>query len=225
MARLEASRLARPAVLGLLAVLAMGAEEKSTPSQFASRTPRYRLQTSDVVDIQFRFTPEFNQTVTVQPDGFVPLQAAGELKLQDLTVEEATQAIAAKYRGILHEPAITLVLKDFNKPYFVVGGEVQRPGKFDLRGELTLSDAVAMAGGFTPNAKLDQVFLLRRVSPEMAEVKKLSLKDVLGKGRLEEDIRLLPGDGVYVSKSVLGKIDRFMSVTRLGVFFPLPLGR
>jgi polysaccharide export outer membrane protein len=208
-----------------MAVLNASADEKTAGQPFASRTPRYRLQTSDVVEIQFRFTPEFNQTVTVQPDGFVPLQAAGEVKIQDLSLEEATQAIAAKYKGMLHEPAITLALKDFNKPYFVVGGEVTRPGKFDLRGELTLSDAVAMAGGFTPNAKLDQVFLLRRVSPEMAEVKKLSLKNLLAKGKLEEDIRLQPGDGVYVSKSVMGKIDRFMAVTRLGVFFPLPLGR
>ena len=224
MARLSAFWPSHGIVLCLVAVLAAQADEKTT-AQFASRNPRYRLQTSDVVEIQFRFTPEFNQTVTVQPDGFIPLQAAGELKVQELTLEEATQAIAGKYKGILHEPAITLVLKDFNKPYFVVGGEVQHPGKFDLRGELTLSDAVAMAGGFTPNAKLDQVFLLRRVSPEMAEVKKLSLKNVLGKGRLEEDIRLLPGDGVYVSKSVIGKIDRFMQITRLGMYFPLPIGR
>ena len=189
---------------------------------FASRTPRYRIQTSDVLEIQFRFTPEFNQTVTVQPDGFVALQAAGEVKLLDLSVEEAMPIVAGKYKGILQDPAINIVLKEFNKPYFVVGGEVAHPGKFELRGALTLTDAIAMAGGLTANGKQDQLLLFRRVTPETAEVKKLNLKQVLGKGNLLEDIRLAPGDGIYVAKSTLGKIDRFMSVSRLGVFFPIP---
>lgn len=191
------------------------------PGQFSSRTPRYRLQSSDVIEIQFKFTPEFTQTVTVQPDGFVPLQIAGEIKLQDLTLEEARAAIAAQYAGILHEPAITLTLKEFNKPFIIVGGEVSKPGKMDLRGPTTLTDAVTMAGGFTPNAKQDQVMLFRRVNPETVEVKRINVKDILGRGHLSEDIRLLPGDAIYASKSNMAKFDRFMSVSRLGFFFPL----
>ena len=207
--------------LSVLAVASMLAYSLAG-QDFASRTPRYRIQSSDVLELQFRFTPEFNQTLTVQPDGFVALQAAGEVKLLDLSVEEAVKAVVAQYKGILHDPAISIVLKDFNKPYFVVGGEVAHPGKFELRGALTLTDAIAMAGGLTQNGKQDQLLLFRRVTPETAEVKKLNLKQVLGKGNLLEDIRLSPGDGIYVAKSTLGKIDRFMSVSRLGVFFPIP---
>jgi len=192
-----------------------------TPTQFSSRSPRYRLQTSDIVEVQFKFTPEFTQTVMVQPDGFVPLQVAGELRLQDLTLEEARVAIAAKYQGILHEPAITLTLKEFNKPFIIVGGEVAKPGKLDLQGEITLTDAVTMAGGFTANAKQDQVLLFRRVNPEMVEVKRVNVRDILAKGNLSEDIRLLPGDAVYAGKSNMAKFDRFMAVSRLGFFFPL----
>lgn len=191
------------------------------PSQFSSRTPRYRLQSSDVIEIQFKFTPEFTQTVTLQPDGFVPLHIAGEIKLQGMTLEDARAAIAAKYAGILHEPAITLTLKEFNRPYIIVGGEVSKPGKLDLRGDTTLTDAVAMAGGFTADAKQDQVLLFRRVNPETVEVKRINVKDILSKGRFAEDIRLQPGDSIYASKSNLAKFDRFMAVSRLGFFFPL----
>lgn len=207
----------------LMAVIALSSAlvAADTPSQFSSRTPRYRLQTSDVVEIQFKFTPEFTQTVTLQPDGFVPLQIAGEIKLQDLTLEEARAAIVAKYAGILHQPAVTLTLKEFNKPFVIVGGEVTKPGKLDLRGELSLTDAVTMAGGFTPNAKQDQVLLFRRVNPEMVEVKRINVRDILGKGKFAEDIRLLPGDAIYASKSNMAKFDRFMAVSRLGFFFPL----
>lgn len=208
---------------GLMAVIALSMVlmAADTPSQFSSRTPRYRLQTSDVVEIQFKFTPEFTQTVTLQPDGFVPLQIAGEIRLQDLTLEEARTAIVAKYAGILHQPAITLTLKEFNKPFVIVGGEVSKPGKLDLRGDLSLTDAVTMAGGFTANAKQNQVLLFRRVNPEMVEVKRINVGDILGKGKFAEDIRLLPGDAIYASKSNLAKFDRFMAVSRLGFFFPL----
>ena len=208
---------------GLMAVIALSTVlmAADTPSQFSSRTPRYRLQTSDVVEIQFKFTPEFTQTVTLQPDGFVPLQIAGEIRLQDLTLEEARAAIVAKYAGILHQPAITLTLKEFNRPFVIVGGEVSKPGKLDLRGDLSLTDAVTMAGGFTANAKQDQVLLFRRVNPEMVEVKRINVGDILGKGKFAEDIRLLPGDAIYASKSNLAKFDRFMAVSRLGFFFPL----
>ena len=208
---------------GLLAVIALSSVlvAADTPTQFSSRTPRYRLQSSDVVEIQFKFTPEFTQTVTLQPDGFVPLQIAGEIRLQDLTLEEARAAILAKYAGILHEPAITLTLKEFNKPFVIVGGEVAKPGKLDLRGDLSLTDAVTMAGGFTPNAKQDQVLLFRRLNPEMVEVKRINVRDILGKGKFAEDIRLLPGDAIYASKSNMAKFDRFMAVSRLGFFFPL----
>lgn len=207
-------------ILGML-LLASSLVAADPPMQFSSRTPRYRLQTSDVIEIQFKFTPEFTQTATVQPDGFVPLQIAGEVKLQDLTLEEARAAIAAKYAGILHEPAITLTLKEFNKPYVIVGGEVSKPGKMDLRGELTLTDAVTMAGGFTPNAKQDQVLLFRRINQETVEVKRINVRDILGKGNLQEDIRLFPGDAIYAAKSNMAKFDRFMAVSRLGFFFPL----
>ena len=209
------------AALGLLSLILLPGPVQAADPQYSSRTPRYRLQTSDVLEIQFNFTPEFTQTVTLQPDGFVPLQIAGELKLQDLTLEEARAAIAAKYAGILHEPAITLTLKEFNKPFVIVGGEVAKPGKLDLRGHLTLTDAVTMAGGFTPGARQDQVLLFRRINPEMVEVKRINVRDILGKGRLAEDIRLLPGDAVYASKSNMAKFDRFMAVSRLGFFFPL----
>ena len=208
---------------GLMAAMVLSSHlvAADPPSQFSSRMPRYRLQTSDVVELQFRFTPEFTQTVTLQPDGFVPLQIAGEIKLQDMTLEEARAAIIAKYAGILHEPAITLTLKEFNKPFVIVGGEVSRPGKLDLRGDLSLTDAVTMAGGFTANAKQDQVLLFRRVNPEMVEVKRVNVRDILGKGKFAEDIRLLPGDAIYAAKSNVAKFDRFMAVSRLGFFFPL----
>src|SRR5260370_401022 len=189
----------------------------ATPTQpgFKSRNERYRLQPLDIIDVSFRFTSEFNQIVTVQPDGFITLEVAGELKAAGLTLPEVTAAILKKCQGLLHDPVVSVGLVEFSKPYFVVNGQVQRPGKFDLRGDMSVSDAIAVAGGFVSGARDSEVLVFRRVSPDLAEVKKIDLKQILREGKVQEDMMLHPSDSIFVSKSPIGKIERFMSVSKL----------
>jgi polysaccharide export outer membrane protein len=174
------------------------------------RHPLYRLTKSDVVDANFTFSPDFNQSLTVQPDGFIALRGAGTLYVEGLTLPQLEQSLAAAYRGFLHEPEITLTLKDFDKPYFLASGEVARPGKYELRGDVTVNEAIAMAGGFTQQAKHSQVVLFRRVSSEMAETHVLNLKRMLDGRDLREDMHLQPGDFIFVPQSSISKIRKFV---------------
>src|SRR6476646_10558206 len=132
----------------LFLVLMGAAAALAQQGGFSQRDSRYRLQPSDVVEVHYRYTPEFDQTVTVQPDGFVNLQIVGDLKLQGLPLDELKTAILEKAGLRLNHPEVTIVLKDFEKPYFVVGGEVGAPGRFEMRGTITALQAIAMAGGF-----------------------------------------------------------------------------
>jgi len=185
------------------------------------RYPRYRLRSSDVIDLTFRFTPEFNQEVTVQPDGFI--QARGlpnDVYVQGLTVAEMTTALQKAYATILNEPEISVTLKDFDRPYFVAGGLVGKPGKYDLRGTTTATQAVAIAGGFADGAKNSQVVLFRRSnSDDWMEVKVLNLKEVLKGKKPNEDTVLQPGDMLYVPKSLWSKIEKFIPRSSLGAYF------
>ena len=128
------------------------------------RDQRYRLERNDVFDLDFVLTPEFNQTVTVQPDGYVSLRGAGEVKVIGQTISEACATIRAAYANVLDNPTIAIVLKDFEKPYFVAGGFVSKPGKYDFRGETTISQAIQLAGGLRDGAKASNVILFRSVS-------------------------------------------------------------
>jgi polysaccharide biosynthesis/export protein len=185
------------------------------------RYPRYRLRSSDVIDLTFRFTPEFNQEVTVQPDGYI--QARGlpnDVYVQGMTVSEMTAALQKSYSTILNQPEISVTLKDFDKPYFVAGGLVGKPGKYDLRGTTTATQAVAMAGGFADGAKNSQVVLFRRSnSDDWMEVKVLNLKEVLKGKKLNEDTVLQPGDMLYVPKSTWSKIEKFLPRSSVGAYF------
>jgi polysaccharide biosynthesis/export protein len=181
------------------------------------RYPRYQLRADDVLDISFEFTPEFNQTVTVQPDGYVTLRGLGDVHVAGLTVPKLTQTIRAAYARILADPAVAVVLKDFEKPYFVVNGQVGRPGKYDLRGDTTLTEAIAMAGGFNTSAKHSQVVLFRPASQGWYEAKLINVKKMLKTRNLTEQIYLKPGDMLFVPQSALSKIRQFVPNPGIGL--------
>ena len=188
------------------------------------RYPRYKIGANDVMDLTFRYTPEFNQEVTVQPDGYIQLKGLpADVHAQGLTVVELTNNLQKAYSSILHDPVINIVLKDFDKPYFIAGGFVGKPGKYDLRGTTTASQAIAIAGGFADGAKNSQVVLFRRYSDEWMETKVLDLKTVLKGKNLNEDTVLQPGDMLFVPKSTFAKIEKFLPRTSIGSFFSSPI--
>lgn len=186
------------------------------------RDSRYRVESTDVIDLQFQFTPEFNQTVTVQPDGYITLKEIGDIHVENETLPEIRNQIKAAYAGILANPVITVDLKDFQKPYFLALGQVTRPGKYDLRGDTTVSSAVAMAGGLTPQAKHSQVLLFRRVNESWSSVTKIDLKHMLKSRNLDEDLTLHPGDMVYVPQSTISKIKAFVPNPTFGTYQSIP---
>jgi len=187
---------------------------------FADRDPRYRLQPADVLEVRYRYTPEFDQTVAVQPDGFANLQIVGDVKLQGLTLEQGKAAILEKAGRRLREPEITLALKDFEKPFFVVGGEVASPGKFEMRGPVTALQAIAMAGGFkTASAKHSQVILFRRVGPDLAKTEILDFKAAMSPSRPESLPDLHPGDTLIVPQNRISKIERYVKLANMGLYW------
>jgi len=206
---------------GLTAALKLGTtvQEAAEHPELHHRNPRYQLVKDDVLQLNFALTPEFNQTVTVQPDGFITLLGVGDLHVEGQTVPDVTESIRAAYSKTLHNPILTVRLTEFEKPYFIAGGEVGHPGKFELRGDTTLTEAVAIAGGFTESSKHSQVWLFRRVSNDWVETRQFNLKKMLKSGNLHEDAHLRPGDMLYVPRNTYSKIKRFIPVATLGTFF------
>ncbi len=173
------------------------------------RNPRYQVQRDDVMLITFALSPELNQQVTIQPDGYINLQNVGSLYVQGMTVPEVVEALKKIYSKTLHDPIIDVDLKDFQKPYFVALGQVQKPGQYDLRYDMTVTEAIGVAGGFTPGAKT-QVFLYHRVSNEWAEVKELNIRQILTGKNINEDAHLMPGDMIFVPEKFIAKFRKYV---------------
>jgi polysaccharide export outer membrane protein len=113
---------------------------------------------------------------------------------------------------------VNVILKDFVKPHFVVAGEVARPGTFDLRGDVTAVQAIAMSGGFKESSKQTQVVLLRRVNKEYAEVKVLDLKKLMSPSNIREDILIQPDDMLVVPQNRISKLEPYVRVGSTGLY-------
>jgi polysaccharide export outer membrane protein len=208
-------------ILSLLISVVLPAAAFAQSVAFSEHDPRYRLQPSDVLEVHYRYTPEFDQTVTVQPDGFVVLQIVGDVKLQGLTLDQVKTAVLEKASLRLKDPELSLVLKDYEKPYFVVGGQVEHPGRFEMRGNVSAVQAIAIAGGFKDaSAKHSQVILFRRVGPDLAKTQILDLKTAMSTSSSEALLDLRAGDMLVVPQNRISKIERFIKIANIGAYIP-----
>jgi polysaccharide export outer membrane protein len=205
----------------LILPIAVYGQDQRPPRLTTVTENRYRLQPGDVIEIQFRYTPEFNQTITVQPDGYISLEISGDLKVAGFTIEETRQAILRQASKRLQDPVATIVLKEFQKPYFVVSGEVTQPGKIEMREKVTALQAIMLAGGMKETAKSSQVVVFRQINSDTAEVKVLNFKDIRRTSDLENDLTLQAGDMVYVPRDKWSKVERFMRLVSVAaLIFP-----
>lgn len=184
---------------------------------------RYVLRPGDTLDLEYRLTPEFNQTVMVQPDGYVNLNVAGTVQIGGLTVEQAHDLILQKDTVKLKDPELNLVLESFTHPYIVVAGEVAKPGQIELKENTSALGAILLAGGFTQDAKSGQVIVFRKVNDSFAEVKVLHLSRIHKTAQLEQDMALEPGDMILVPHDKISTIEHYLRIANVGMYMnPLP---
>lgn len=203
-------------ICAICAVVAMGQRgsvgQTSTapPPALEERHPRYILQRSDVLLLAFPLSPELNQTVTIQPDGYINLQNTGSIYAQGLTVPDLILAVKKAYYGVLRDPIINVDVTDFQKPYFTVSGQVAKPGQYELRADITVAEAIAVAGGMTMTSAKTQIFLFHRSSPNWFEVKKVNLKDILHGKNVNEDAWMASGDMIYVPEKFIANFRKYV---------------
>jgi polysaccharide export outer membrane protein len=193
-------------------------QQATTAPQFSQREPRYLLTKNDVLNISFPFTPEYNETVTVQPDGFINLKQLPDMKVEGMSTAELTAALTKAYSKQLHDPEVTITLQTFVAPYFIATGEVKNPGKFQLSGDTSVTQAIGIAGGFTSGAKHSKVYVFRRVSNDWVSAQKIDVKHMLSSGNLAEDLHVQPGDMIYVPKNAISKILADQSLVPYNLF-------
>jgi protein involved in polysaccharide export with SLBB domain len=172
---------------------------KQIAQQLTSRTPSY-LVTGDTVRISFPAAPELNQTQKIGADGTLSLPLVGEVTASGKTVGELQVELARLYKPQLQDNEV-LVALDTRAVPVVVSGAVQKPGKIVFERPATVLEAIMEAGGFTPEADLKKVSLIRIVKGEH-ETQIFDLRPVL-KGKPTPAIYCSGGDVIYVPEKLL----------------------
>ena len=129
----------------------------------AEKLEPYKVQIGDVLDVNLYLNPELNETATVRPDGMISTRIVEDLYVYNKTPSQITSMLKKSYKRILSDPSMTTVVRSFAPIRIYVSGEVVTPGEYLVVGEpLTLTQAIARAGGIKNSGMQDKVLIIRR---------------------------------------------------------------
>jgi protein involved in polysaccharide export with SLBB domain len=169
------------------------------------------LTPSDEIEIRFPFYPDLNDRVAVGPDGRLSLQLVDTVAVGGLTVGEATRLLNQRYAKVIREPQATVTIRSFAPEQIFVDGWVANPGLVRSDVPLTVSRAIAQAGGVKTGAHTDAILVLRRTGDGIVHYYEVALGGYAGAGVAAEDPLLSTYDVVYVPQGVMGSINDFLA--------------
>ncbi len=169
------------------------------------------LGPDDVVYISVLHHPEWEGQFRIDQKGMILIPQVGEIKLKGLIKEVAAELVAERLGRFISRPEVTLAVISYESQWVYVLGEVARPGRHITGGkDLTLKDAVVMAGLPTRFAATRQVYVITP-SEENPRQQVINLHRILNRGETRMNVDLEPGDIVYVPKTFLGRISDLLS--------------
>jgi polysaccharide biosynthesis/export protein len=212
-----------PIVCLLTMFLAFQPSSAAGQTTLKPRTP-YHLQVNDGLEIKYRYTPQYDEVIRIRPDGQASMRLAGDVQLVGLTVDEAKALILQRIGSKLVDPEIDLELTSFEKPYFVVAGQVASPGRYDLAGtNVSVVEAIAQAGGFKSSAKNTKVIVYHKEGEDLVLRYVVDCKKVMQHPDREvASMAVHSGDVVVVPQNTFSSVERVAKLLNLGVYYPLP---
>ncbi|MDX2275344.1 MAG: polysaccharide biosynthesis/export family protein [Hyphomonadaceae bacterium] len=176
---------------------------------YADSSPDYRFFPGDEIEVTVFSAPELTRTVTVGPDGRIALPLIAPVRAADLTAAELHDALIAAYASQLRTPELSVTPKTFGSRQVFVGGEVARPGIYEMPADIDAFQAVALAGGFLTSARRGEVLVLSRASGESV-VTEVDLSTNALRHGFPDARPLSRYDVVYVPRSTISHVGLFM---------------
>ena len=173
-------------------------------------TSEHMLAPGDEFEIRFPFYPDMNDRVLVGPDGRLSLQLVNTVEVGGLTVAEATRLLNQRYAQVLRDPQLNITMRTYAPEEIFVDGWVANPGIVRSDVPLTVSRAIAQAGGVKSGAHSGAILVLRRTPDGVVHYYQVALGNFAG-ASTGEDPMLSSYDVVYVPAGVLGSISDFLA--------------
>lgn len=179
-------------------------------ADWSEAEPPYRFYPGDEVEITVPSAPELSKTVTVQPDGRVAMPLIAPVMAADRTIPELQMALTSAYAGQLLRPDVTVAVKTATPLKVFVLGEVDKPGVYDMPGDINALQAIAQAGGFKTTAKRKEVVIIRRGPGGRPMMRTADLLKGLKDPARNDLVPLRRFDIVYVPRSGVAEAGLFI---------------
>jgi polysaccharide export outer membrane protein len=144
------------------------------------------------------------QNVMVLPDGTIDYPLIGRLAVGGKTPSQAGELLTTRLGAYVRHPIITISIISLGQPNVLVLGDVKIPGKYQLRSDAKLTDAIAAAGGI---ANANGAFPDARIADASGRVTVVSLETLLQRGDTSLDVHLGEGSVVYVPGPIHFTVD------------------
>ncbi len=174
-------------------------------------TGEYVIGLDDTVEISVWQNEEFTRDVTVRPDGRISYPLIGDIPAQGLTLTELNVIITGRLKEYIRNPQVSIVVKKLGGNKVIVLGEVESPGVYRFTGKMRLLEVVGLAGGFTEDAKIKNVLVIRGdILNNKAEASSINVAKVLKEAKMDNNVQIEPMDIIYVPRSAIGNLNLFL---------------
>ncbi len=170
----------------------------------------YLVGSGDVLKIDVYDNEDLETTVRVTSSGTIVMPLLGQVKVGGMKLSDVTDKLTALLAdGYIINPQVNIFIEDFRSKKAVILGHVNKPGLVELRGNTTFLEIVSHAGGFKEGA--GDTATIKRISQDKQEVIIVNINSIVEGGDLSQNIPILDGDTIYVSKGgmcfVTGEVD------------------
>jgi len=185
------------------------AAETTSSMVYTDQSPAYRFFPGDEVEITIFSAPELSRNATIGPDGRLALPLIGAVRAADLTAEELRDLLVTAYASHLRMPELTVTPRSYASRQVFVGGEVARPGIYEMPANMDAFQAIALAGGFLPSAQRGDVLVMSRATGH-STVTEVDLSMRAMRNGFPGAQPLQRYDVVYVPRSRISQVNVFM---------------
>ncbi len=186
--------------------------------------PEYKLGFGDLVEVKFFNNKQFNEIVSVRPDGRITMEKIGDIFVTGMTPSQLDSLITVTYADIILNPDVTVFIRQLGGYKIYILGEVKTPGGYALERNMTVIQALAAAGGYKTTARLGNVMVLRQGKNGVVDAFKIDVSEYLS----GENIHLETGglylqahDIVYVTSTFFTDVTTFLKQVYDGLLPPV----
>jgi len=189
--------MSRQRILALTFLLLGGLMAAATDVQAQAATGDYRLHAGDKIQVSVWKELELQRIMTIRPDGKISFPLAGETQAAGRTADDIRAEIEGRLQKYIPEPVVTVTVEEVAGNRIFVIGQVNKPGMFVMNPQLNVLQALSVASGTTPFAKLDSIIVIRGKGATQRTLPFRYSQVSEGKA-LDQNIELESGDVVIV---------------------------